>query len=59
MASSRVALFICFCSFFRVGFLCLGGEGGAALFGGFCASLEAVDTAFGVDNLFFTSEEWV
>lgn len=51
-----------FCSFLFfgnssfLGFVC---KSLAAFFGSSSASFEAVDAAFGVDNLFFTGEEWV
>lgn len=41
------------------GFLSLAGKGGFALFGSGEAGFEAVDAAFGVDDLFFTGEERV
>lgn len=58
-SSERLFFAISLLGFLGRLFLCLVGKLGFASFGGGKFGLEAVDTTFGVDDLFLTSEEWV
>lgn len=55
----KVVLTFGFTSFVRSSFLSLVGKFSFASFGSSETILESVHATFGVDNLFFTSKEWV